>query len=154
MRPNFVNVYQYCNSHQAGETRSVTDSPFRGGLRKRSRGERLSKTTSFPLLGLEFLFTSASSLDRFRSLRRSCSRPSGEFGCSPNRFRCHPSASLPAQRKQRAPKKLTNPVTKALFDIIILATGAPLLTLTQPRDNMFLVFDICHAQRDSHLNRL
>jgi hypothetical protein len=35
-------VYQYCSSHQAGETRSVTERAFFGCVRNRSSGDRVS----------------------------------------------------------------------------------------------------------------
>lgn len=41
-RPYLVRLYQYCNSHHAGDMMSVTDSGFFGGVRKRWMGVRVS----------------------------------------------------------------------------------------------------------------
>lgn len=35
-------MYQYCNSHHAGDTRSVTERAFFGWVRNCSNGDRLS----------------------------------------------------------------------------------------------------------------
>jgi len=44
--PYLVNEYQYCSSHHAGDTISVTESGFIGGFLKRSSGDLLSSTSS------------------------------------------------------------------------------------------------------------
>lgn len=35
-------MYQYCSSHHAGDTRSVTERAFFGGVRNRSSGDPVS----------------------------------------------------------------------------------------------------------------
>lgn len=40
-------MYQYCSSHHAGDTRSVTESAFFGGVRNRSSGDRVSGAEGF-----------------------------------------------------------------------------------------------------------
>jgi len=69
-------VYQYCNWHHAGDTKSVTDSVFLGGERNRSRGERLSEVVGFVEDASVVGFDSTNSETRLRTGRFNVSQNS------------------------------------------------------------------------------
>lgn len=100
--PYLVNVYQYCNSHHAGEIKSDTENALFGGRRNRSMGEKeVSFASAAAVVGARIASGGAvHSRSRSRSRSRFRSRPSSELGCSTKRFRGQTVSSMKDEREQ------------------------------------------------------
>jgi len=58
-----VNVYQYCSSHHAGDTKSVTDRAFFGSVRNLSSGDWVSVSIVSTVVSLGAVFPNAAFRD-------------------------------------------------------------------------------------------